>query len=440
MAGLYEEEILGAKQQAETARKLRELAFAQGVPQGQIVGNRFVGPHWTQHLGNLLRQYNLGNQEQEASQKVENLTRERNRATADLMAQAGVPVSDTILKAASVPAVSPTLIEKLRGVVTGEEAKGTPEQVYQPKMAQNVTPEMREGALMQLAHVNPDVGQPLLTYMGTKAHREEAMAEKERAREERQQAREENLALKRDMWNAVHGGQPSESGVNMGPRIKTGGGGDGGVDIGAGGALGGAVNRKDIQIMKLPNGQLARVNKRTGDVMPLEAEGNVPKETKEQGRDVPVAQFDAHTANKAVIKQIDDALAMVDANKDAFGAKNLAGQFIMQRVDPEGVDPRGAVGEIGAVKIHDLSGAAVSASEAPRFSPFVPNATDTPEKIKKNLQKMRKSLIDLETERAKTYSKESGFKSQLKATEMPQAEPATPSPAPASGWSITEIK
>jgi hypothetical protein len=279
MPGLYEEEILGAKQQAETARKLRELAFAQGVPQGQIVGNRFVGPHWTQHLGNLLRQYNLANQEQEATQKAENLNRERNRATADLMAQSGIPVSDTILKAASVPAVSPTLIEKLRGTLIGEEAKGTPEQVYQPKMAQNVTPEMRESALMQLAHVNPDVGQPLLTYMGTKAHREEAMAEKERAREERQQAREENLALKRDMWNAVHGGQPSESGVNMGPRIKTGGGGDS-MDTGPGGALGGsqggAVNRKDIQIMKLPNGQLARVNKRTGDVMPLEAEGNVP--------------------------------------------------------------------------------------------------------------------------------------------------------------------
>ena len=316
----------------------------------------------------------------------------------------------------------------------GEEAKGTPEQRYTPTVAQNVTPEAREAALMQLAHVNPDVGEPILNYMGTKAKREETAAERQADREERRQRAEENRQLRIDMFNAGRGGDLSESGVRMGTRMRVGGGEE--ISTGPGGALGGspAVNRKDVQIVKLPNGQLARANKRTGEVMPLEVEGNIPKEAKEQGRDVPAAQFDASVANKALIKKIDDALTTVDANPGAFGLKNVVGQTVMQHFDPQGVDPRSAVADIGAEKIHDLSGAAVMASEAPRFSPFVPTALDTPDKIKKNLQRMRKNLVDLETERAKTFGKDAGFKAQLKGPETPET------PAPSTGWNITEIK
>lgn len=277
MAGLYEEEILGAKQQAETARKLRELAFSQGVPEGRMVGRFYVGPHWTQHLGNLLRQYNLGNQEQEATQKVSDLTRERSRATADLYGQMGIAPPESVIKAASTPAVSPGLIDRLRGFVSGEEAKGTPEQRYQPKIDPNATPEAREAALMQMQSINPSIGEPLLTYHSAKERRLEATEERKKIQEERNADKAENRALKIAMWNATHGGQPGETGINMGPRIKVGGGGDV-VSTGAGGALGGsqggAMNRKDVRIIKLPNGQLARTNLRTGEVMPLEAEGN----------------------------------------------------------------------------------------------------------------------------------------------------------------------
>ena len=442
MAALYEDQILGAKQQAETARKLRELAYAQGVPQGQIVGNRFVGPHWTQHIGNLLRQYNLANQEQEATEKADDLTRQRNAASIDLMNKAGMEAPASLLQSAVKPAEQPGFFQKAAAFLRGEEMSPVPQATYKQNVAQNVSPEARENALMQLSFVNPDVGEPILSYMGTKARREEVAAQREADREERRQREQDNRQLRIDMFNAGRGGVFSDSGVRMGTRMRVGSsGGDGSngdVSAGPGGALGGSsggtMNRKDVQIMKLPNGQLARVNKRTGDVMPLEAEGNVPREAKDQGRDVPAAQFDASVANKALIKKIDDALTTVDSNPSAFGLKNVVGQTVMQLADPQGVDPRSAVADIGAEKIHDLSGAAVMASEAPRFSPFVPTAIDTPDKIKKNLQRMRKNLVDLETERAKTFGKDSGFKAQLKGPEIPE----TVTPSPVSGFSIRE--
>ena len=80
MAGLYDEEIVGAKNRAETARKLREQAAVSGVPQGQMIGNYYVAPHWTQHLANAIRQYGLRSDEEEALREAGELQRQKARA------------------------------------------------------------------------------------------------------------------------------------------------------------------------------------------------------------------------------------------------------------------------------------------------------------------------------------------------------------------------
>ena len=55
MASFYDEQILGARQQAETARKLREMALQEN-PQGQMISGHYVAPSWilVAHLNQTL--------------------------------------------------------------------------------------------------------------------------------------------------------------------------------------------------------------------------------------------------------------------------------------------------------------------------------------------------------------------------------------------------
>jgi hypothetical protein len=135
-------------------------------------------------------------------------------------------------------------------------------------------------------------------------------------------------------------------------------------------------------------------------------------EFKANNKPVPLLHLSARLDNKTQLDVIREAYEAVDKNPDAFGAKNYLGSDITQRVDPEGIDPRDKVGKINAIQLHDLSGAAVNASEAPRFTPFLPSPTDTPEKIKTNLKNMYHEILKLEQERGLMFS--DGFAPTLK--------------------------
>ena len=135
-------------------------------------------------------------------------------------------------------------------------------------------------------------------------------------------------------------------------------------------------------------------------------------EFKANNKPVPPLQLNARLANKNQLDVIKQAYEAVDKNPDAFGAKNYFGSDITQRTDVEGIDPRSKVGKINAIQVHDLSGAAVNASEAPRFTPFLPSSTDTPEKIKINLKNMYSEILNMEQERGLMYS--DGFAPTLK--------------------------
>lgn len=135
-------------------------------------------------------------------------------------------------------------------------------------------------------------------------------------------------------------------------------------------------------------------------------------EFKANNKPVPPLQLNARLANKNQLDVIKQAYDAVVKNPDAFGAKNYLGSNITQRTDVEGIDPRSKVGKINAIQVHDLSGAAVNASEAPRFTPFLPSSTDTPEKIKINLRNMYSEILNMEQERGSMYS--DGFAPTLK--------------------------
>ena len=111
-----------------------------------------------------------------------------------------------------------------------------------------------------------------------------------------------------------------------------------------------------------------------------------------------VVQLAENFKNLDLVQQ---ALAAVAGRPESFGFKRGAaiipgmgqlGEAINQRVDPEGVTARQLVGQVSAMKIKDISGAAVTVSEFPRLAAFVPLVWDTPEKIRANLERFEREL------------------------------------------------
>ena len=129
--------------------------------------------------------------------------------------------------------------------------------------------------------------------------------------------------------------------------------------------------------------------------------------------------------NIEAMRKVNEALMELSKNTDAVGLKAYTPDVVLQRTDPNGIAARRAIGEIGATKIHDLSGAAVSASESPRFQPFVPKASDSPRAILEKLKGFKAELRAQLDEQNNFYGPDNGFRPYR----------AAPNPKQAGGWS-----
>lgn len=170
-------------------------------------------------------------------------------------------------------------------------------------------------------------------------------------------------------------------------------------------------------------------------------------------------------ADVTSVNQIDDALKAIEANPKAVGwGPWIAGATdwtskSWDRYDPAGVDARAKIADIGSLKIHDRSGAAVTASEFPRLRPFIPSVGDAPETVKDKLKHFRENYIDILREQYEVYGPKGGFKQQpslerilgggkapapspagagrfdtMPATELGNVDPTTLSPEELEAW------
>jgi hypothetical protein len=161
------------------------------------------------------------------------------------------------------------------------------------------------------------------------------------------------------------------------------------------------------------------------------------------------------TVNEAVIGNaqslytLDKAIALlsgknVDSAKGdaaATGWKGYLPQAVLNRVDPTGVDTRAEVADIGSLKIHDRSGAAVTISESPRLMPFIPQATDPPDVAVKKLTRLREEADRNQKALAETYSKEQGYKpSPVKPADVKASTDAGLPPAVAAALAKHGVK
>jgi hypothetical protein len=113
--------------------------------------------------------------------------------------------------------------------------------------------------------------------------------------------------------------------------------------------------------------------------------------------------------NNQGVQQLSNTIKLLEQNPNAVGFKGFVPGAILNRADPEGVNARAGVADIGSLVMHDRSGAAVTASESPRLVPFIPLITDDNATALKKLRRMKTILEGEQKGLTETYSKDQGY-------------------------------
>ena len=176
MANLYDEKILGTKQKIALAQKLRESG--QDMLQGQMIGDRYVAPSWTQHLAQGLQQ-GLGIYgEMKGEQELKNLETQRLKDVIAAKQGLGIPATQQELEAAGTPAQSPSIWKRAGAVLTGEaQPQGTPAiPMQQPPVAnfETLPPAQQAMAMSNAAGIIPTEAAAYMTIKEHQATRDAA--------------------------------------------------------------------------------------------------------------------------------------------------------------------------------------------------------------------------------------------------------------------------
>ena len=148
MASVFDEKILGERQKIALAQKLRESG--QEILQGRMVGDRFVGPSWTQGLAQALKQGLGAYQESQAENKIKDLNKKHIIGNIQTLGAMGIPATPAMLDEAGTPAEAAPIWDRWRGALgLIPEPQGTPAQPYQQTVAKNPTAEDKRNAMLQ---------------------------------------------------------------------------------------------------------------------------------------------------------------------------------------------------------------------------------------------------------------------------------------------------
>lgn len=128
------------------------------------------------------------------------------------------------------------------------------------------------------------------------------------------------------------------------------------------------------------------------------------------------------TENVTALRKIEDAMAALTKAPDATGAGvGAVNQWMPNAVTnfmfPEGVNARALIADIGSLKLHDRSGANITASESPRLAPFIPSVGDTQEVIKNKLANFQREYVNTLNDMNSAYGADSGYAPNLSVVE-----------------------
>ncbi len=181
MASLYDEKVLGAKERLALARKLQEQG--DNVAAGQMVSGWYV-PNYGGAITGAIKNIMGGYQEGKAKEDLDKAEMTRNKALANGLLQAGLPIPQEMRDSLATPEQTPSWGSKLWAGVTGDEQPQTvPRQEFTQQPAKDLTPDQRMSAISNLVTVSPEYAAPL------QAH-EQFMYSKQQDKENRQEALE----------------------------------------------------------------------------------------------------------------------------------------------------------------------------------------------------------------------------------------------------------
>ena len=379
MAGLYDEKILGLRQQREFARKIREQAD-NGVEAGSMVSGHYV-PNYGGMVANAMRQIMAGYEEGKAQNQEEDLTRQKLADSIKYMNQAGIEASPSLLAQAGTKAVEPSFFDSAGAFLTGKKPPETiPAQPYQQNVAQNVTPDQYEKAMAGVMGVNPEQANPMVAMYQAKQNRalKEAEDAYRKSHDEAVLAQQIDEKNKDRILREELAKQADTRARELAALVAS-------TKQGREDNLVSVIDQKTGMPTLIPESQ---------------AKGMTPGSTWKAPADtkvIPANAMKAYQGNNSALNAIDTAHDLVAKNKDAFGLKNLlAPEMLIQRTDPEGVGARSAVADIGSQIIHDRTGAAMAIHEEPRLSPFVPSVNDTPDAIKTKLKQLSHKINEVQ--------------------------------------------
>lgn len=155
--GIYDEEILGARQQEETARRLRE---GIKTPEGQMVSGWYVKPSITQYMAEGLKSYYAGKEGREARSKYEDTTKRKRDETARLLKQLE-PRADVSITPEGMRQFTQQPDISTQGIVSNALNPQPQGQMTNTTYTQP-DDQTRMAALLGLSQVNPEAAAPAI--------------------------------------------------------------------------------------------------------------------------------------------------------------------------------------------------------------------------------------------------------------------------------------
>jgi len=363
------------QRQRAIAEFLRKQASAP-QPQGQMVGKRFIAPSLLQYLPGLMQQYDAG----QISRQADSAEKQYG---ADVTAAKDSWASSLPRAVAAVPG---------RSALAGPpDASGSPElAAVAPSPARL-----------------PDRASVLSSTMaGMRIPGNEKAAElwnkgmsDEWTREDNQQARTDAVSAstlaRRDNLEAQRAADSDRRKADIEQRERE------------------SVRRSEDTRLSIEQRREAAAEAAAArrDIASLVAATAANKADKPAAlKNLPAAQAKAWIENTTGIASVDNALDIAAARPKSFGAQHyVLPDAITQRTDPEGVAARAAVANLGSLRIHDRSGAAVTAAETPRLKPFIPSAGDNHETVVVKLTGFRREYEIIQREILE-YADTQGYK------------------------------
>jgi hypothetical protein len=167
----------------------------------------------------------------------------------------------------------------------------------------------------------------------------------------------------------------------------------------------------------------------TSETLPIGTPGTPVMGSQSGLKPIPANINLAILSNNSSIKNIDETIKSIKANPDAIGVRGYLPGAILNRADPEGIEARAGVADIGSIILHDRSGAAVTASESPRLMPFIPLPTDNKETAIRKLTRLRNIVEQDQTGLTETYGKDQGYLPNPTVGKTDAIKPNAPSPS-----------